>query len=209
MLHARRKRDRQGRGKGLNWLGGNFSVSRNPNYPGRMFLLYYLYGLERAGRLTARRFIGKSDWYREGSKFLIERQDKLSGFWSGTGMAEDSRLVGTSFALLFLSKGRWPVLMSKLKHPPDEDWNQHRHDVNNLTRFVESRWKKDLTWQVVDLSPGQRRGFAASPGVVFVRQFEPFAQRCGNPRGSSAKTPRLLGSRRFSVCRGILRRGRF
>ena len=137
--------------KGLNWLGKNFSVSRNPNYPGGMFLLYYLYGLERAGRLTARRFIGKSDWYREGTKLLIDRQDRLSGFWSGTGLSEDNRLVSTSFALLFLSKGRWPVLISKLKHPPEEDWNQHRHDVNNLTRFVESRWKKDLTWQVVDL----------------------------------------------------------
>jgi hypothetical protein len=137
--------------KALNWLGANFSVSRNPNYPGGNWQLYYLYGLERAGRLTARRFIGKADWYREGAKFLVDHQDKLSGFWSGSGMAEDSRLIGTSFGLLFLSKGRWPVLISKLKHPPDEDWNQHRHDLNNLTRFVESRWKKDLTWQVVDL----------------------------------------------------------
>jgi Domain of unknown function (DUF4159) len=137
--------------RALNWLGANFSVSRNPNQPGGTWQLYYLYGLERAGRLTARRFIGKADWYREGAKFLVDHQDRLSGFWSGTGMAEDSRLIGTSFGLLFLSKGRWPVLISKLKHPPDDDWNQHRHDLNNLTRFVESRWKKDLTWQVVDL----------------------------------------------------------
>jgi hypothetical protein len=137
--------------KALDWLGKNFSVSRNPNYPGGMWQLYYLYGLERAGRLTARRFIGKADWYREGAKFLCDHQDRLSGFWTGAGMAEDSRLIGTSFGLLFLSKGRWPVLITKLKHPPDEDWNQHRHDMNNLTRYVESRWKKDLTWQVVDL----------------------------------------------------------
>lgn len=137
--------------KALYWLGVNFSVSRNPGYPGGLWSLYYLYGLERAGRLTSQRFIGKADWYREGAKHLIDSQDKLSGFWSGSGLAEDSRLVGTSFALLFLSKGRWPVLISKLKHPPSNDWNQHRHDLNNLTRFVESRWKKDLTWQVVDL----------------------------------------------------------
>ncbi|MGD0655293.1 MAG: DUF4159 domain-containing protein, partial [Thermoguttaceae bacterium] len=136
---------------GLHWLGTNFSVSRNPGYPGGTWLLYYLYGMERVGRLTARRFIGKADWYREGAKFLIDNQDRLSGFWSGSGVAEDSRLIGTSFALLFLSKGRWPVLISKLKHPPDEDWNRHRHNLNNLTRFVESRWKKDLTWQVIDL----------------------------------------------------------
>jgi hypothetical protein len=153
--------------KGLYWLGANFSVSRNPGYPGGGWLLYYLYGMERVGRLTARRFIGKADWYREGAKFLIDNQDKLSGFWSGTGAVEDRGLIGTSFALLFLSKGRWPVLISKLKHPPDEDWNQHRHDLNNLTRFVESRWKKDLTWQVVDLRLAGVEDLLQSP-VLFL-----------------------------------------
>jgi hypothetical protein len=135
----------------MNWLGTNFSVTRNPGASGGAWLLYYLYGMERAGRLTARRFIGRADWYREGAKFLIDNQDKLSGFWSSRGSAEESRQISTSFALLFLSKGRWPILINKLKHPPDDDWNQHRHDLNNLTLFVESRWKKDLTWQVVDL----------------------------------------------------------
>jgi hypothetical protein len=151
--------------KGLHWMGTYFSVSRNPGSPS--WLLYYLYGMERVGRLTARRFIGRADWYREGAKFLIDRQDKLSGFWSGAGAAEESRLIGTSFALLFLSKGRWPVLISKLKHPPDEDWNQHRHDLNNLTRFVESRWKKDLTWQVIDLRAAGVDDLLQSP-VLFL-----------------------------------------
>ena len=30
------------------------------------------------------------------------------------------------------------------------DWNRHRSDVANLTRYVESRWPHDLTWQVID-----------------------------------------------------------
>jgi hypothetical protein len=136
--------------RGLDWLGRNFSVSSNPGSKDKLWALYYLYGLERAGRLTAHRFIGEHDWYREGAEFLVRRQDQLSGYWIGT-LTENDPLVGTSFALLFLSKGRWPVLMSKIKHLPEKDWNQHRHDVNNLTRFVESRWKMDLTWQVTDL----------------------------------------------------------
>jgi len=151
----------------MDWLGANFSVSRNPGPLGGAWLYYYLYGLERAGRLTARRFIGKADWYREGAKFLVDNQDKLSGFWSGSGSAEGSRLISTSFALLFLSKGRWPVLISKLKHPPQDDWNQHRHDLNNLTRFVESRWKKDLTWQVIDLRQASVEDLLQSP-VLFL-----------------------------------------
>lgn len=143
---------------GLIWLGRHFSVHRNPN--NKIWLLYYLYGLERTGRLTARRFIplpsrqgqpGRADWYREGADMLVRRQDSLSGYWTGIGGAEIQPVIGTSFALLFLSKGRWPVLMGKLEHGSNNDWNRHRADVANLTARVEKQWKRDLTWQVIDL----------------------------------------------------------
>ncbi|MBN2580265.1 MAG: DUF4159 domain-containing protein [Pirellulales bacterium] len=137
--------------RGLDWMKNHFSVSSHPGAPSPdWFHYYYLYGLERAGRLTAQRLIGTHDWYREGADWLVRRQDQLSGFWSGSGPAENNPLIGTSFALLFLSKGRWPVLLAKLQHGPGDDWNRHRHDVDNLTRFVEKRWKMDLTWQVTD-----------------------------------------------------------
>ncbi len=135
-------------------------MTRNPGTGSGINLLYYLYGLERVGRLTARRFIplpvrpgqpDRADWYREGAEFLVRSQDSLSGFWIGRGAGETEPLVGTSFALLFLSKGRWPVLLGKLQHAPGDDWNHHRQDVGNLTHYVESRWKRDMTWQVVDL----------------------------------------------------------
>ena len=41
--------------------------------------------------------------------------------------------IATSFALLFLAKGRRPILMAKLQHGPGNDWNHHRSDVANLT----------------------------------------------------------------------------
>ena len=57
------------------WLGQ--TLLRRASNPGAAarWLLYYLYGLERAGRLTARRFIPlpparparPADWYREGA----------------------------------------------------------------------------------------------------------------------------------------------
>ncbi len=114
-------------------------------------MLYYLYGLERVGRLTNQRFIGRHDWYREGAEYLVSKQDRLSGFWKGVGLAEDNPHIGTSFALLFLSKGRRPVLAAKLKHEPLADWNQHRNDLGNLTGYVEKVWKRDLTWQIIDV----------------------------------------------------------
>jgi hypothetical protein len=146
--------------KGLQWLGLHYSVTRNPGTNPPRYLLYYLYGLERVGRMTARRFLplaaragqpDKADWYREGAEHLVRTQDSLSGFWTGVGHAENTPLIGTSFSLLFLSKGRWPVLFGKVQHAPGNDWNRHRSDTANLTRYVESRWKRDLTWQVVNL----------------------------------------------------------
>ena len=139
-------------------MGQHYSVVRNPEYP--VSALYYLYGLERVGRLTARRFIplapcpgqaDRADWYREGAEWLVRTQDQLSGSWTRRGGAEDNPLIGTSFALLFLSKGRWPVLLGKLQTDSAGDWNQHRSDVANLTRYAESRWRRDMTWQSVDL----------------------------------------------------------
>ncbi len=109
--------------RALEWLGAKFTVNANPSPAGfgglnlgRSGLFYYLYGVERVGRLTGRRFLGKHDWYREGAEMLVRQQDKLSGFWRGDGSGEDNELVATSFALLFLSKGRRPVAIAKLQH---------------------------------------------------------------------------------------------
>ena len=58
-------------------------------------------------------------------------------------------MLATSFALLFLAKGRRPIVISQLRHQ-DEDWNSHPAGIPNLTRRVEQRWKRDLTWQTID-----------------------------------------------------------
>lgn len=138
--------------RALTWLGRNFSVRRNPGRRGmgQVWHYYYLYGLERVGRLTARRFIGDHDWYREGAEYLIRQQDPFSHNWVGQNTAEDSPHITTSMALLFLSKGRRPVLMAKLMHGPGEDWNNHENDVANITARVEKLWDLDLTWQVMN-----------------------------------------------------------
>jgi len=167
--------------RGLDWLGRNFSVSGNPGAPGEFWLLYYLYSLERTGRLTNRRFLvhpqlGSYDWYREGVKFLLPRQDGLSGYWAGTGHVEKDPVLGTALALLFLSKGRRPILLAKLRHSLPDDWNQHRSDVHNLTRFVESRWHLDLTWQVTDLQAATVEDLLQSPVLYFCGSLDPLPQ---------------------------------
>ncbi len=158
--------------RGLAWLDRNFSVHTNPSGAGRgatrnSWLLYYLYGLERAGRLSARRFIGDHDWYREGADMLVRNQDNLSGYWKGTGPHETNPLIGTSFSLLFLAKGRRPVLVAKVKHGPGDDWNHHRSDLANLTSYVERQWERELSWQVLNPQAATVEDMLQAP-VLFI-----------------------------------------
>jgi hypothetical protein len=138
----------------LQWLGNHFSVHSNPSAILEMSksdVLYYLYGVERVGRLTGRRFLGKHDWYREGAEMFVATQDRLQGYWRGAGPREEDPLIGTSYALLFLAKGRRPVVIAKLKHGRGQDWDSHRSAVQNLTRCVEQRWFQKLSWQTIDI----------------------------------------------------------
>jgi hypothetical protein len=133
--------------KGINWLGTHFQVAQNIGQ-GPNWKHYYLYGLERAGRLCGVRFFGQSDWYRLGAEELVRTQDKVLGLWRGSG--QENELIATSFALLFLAKGRAPVLINKLRHGPAEDWNNDSDDVRNIVGIVSNDWNTLLTWQVVD-----------------------------------------------------------
>jgi hypothetical protein len=133
---------------GINWLGENFHVGQNFGN-GQQWKFYYLYGLERAGRLTGMRFFRDKDWYRLGAAELVHDQDKLSGFWVGA-LSESDKVLATSFALLFLAKGRAPVLINKLAHGPSGDWNNDADDVRNLVNVISRDWKHLLTWQVVE-----------------------------------------------------------
>lgn len=141
--------------KAYSWMDRNMSLRTNPA-EGRgssMHLLYYLYGIERVGRLSGQRFIGEKDWYREAAEQLVTWQDSLEGTWKGTGVVEERNPnVSTALALLFLSKGRRPVAISKLKYGTGNQWNPHSHDLANLVRTTEHAWKQRMTWQTIDVA---------------------------------------------------------
>jgi len=63
---------------------------------------YGFYGIERAGRLTGRRFIGGHDWYRVGCQCLVNSQ-QTDGSWKAATL-DGQPIIATSFALLFLAK---------------------------------------------------------------------------------------------------------
>ncbi len=154
---------------GLQWLGRNFSLQANPG-GSSMTYYYYLYALERVGRLSGRRFIGGHDWYREGAEVLLNQQDGFQGFWAGDGqMAEGNRDVATSFALLFLSKGKRQVVIGRLKYSGGSNqtlWQQHPDGLRQLVRHVQREWGRDLTWQTVDSQQANLVDLLQTPVLV-------------------------------------------
>ena len=167
--------------RALRWLGNAFTVQQNPHHEGLLgrrggHHYYFLYGVERIGRITARRFIGDHDWYREGAAYLCSPAvQQFDGAWKGPDRPEDDPNIATSFALLFLGKGRRPILVSKLQHGPGNDWNHHRNDIANLTNYAEKKWKNEfplgMSWQVIDVTKASVDDLQQSP-VLFINGSE-------------------------------------
>ncbi|HVL11929.1 MAG TPA: DUF4159 domain-containing protein, partial [Gemmata sp.] len=172
--------------KGMNWVAQNFRFESEKS------TFYNIYGIERLGRLSGQRFIGMDDagtsrdWYRDGCQFLVGKwdtnrkqwvgglQDPVEGWIAKGANIDGERLIATSFALLFLSKGRTPVLMTKfawgdfqvqgdglIEVPPrggpvpppgGSNWNRKHNDTRHVVEFC-SRDLFDnvpLAWQVYD-----------------------------------------------------------
>jgi RNA polymerase sigma factor (sigma-70 family) len=148
-LFLRGHTDPEAIAKGLRWVGEHFTVQP------RSHALYNLYGLARLGRNSGRREFGGHDWYREGRDYLLPLQ-KEDGSWSIPGQVTDQwPVVSTSFALLFLTEGRTPVLIRKFAHGPDETWDTTRSDARNLADFAGRELFKGqrLAWEVYDARP--------------------------------------------------------
>jgi hypothetical protein len=168
--------------KALNWISSpardRFRLENNKS------TFYNLYGIERAGRLSGLRFFHSHDWYREGCAYLVKLQQPEDGCWQlPGGYGWDSwPTVSTSFALLFLSKGRTPVLISKLVHgdpqtrqTTDLDWNNDRNDCRHLVEFASAKLfdprkhrglRLPLAWQTFDML----RATQNRPGAAFTDQ---------------------------------------
>lgn len=142
--------------RALNWVSTNFRVTSDGTLQNQ-YPYYSIYGVERAGRLSGLRFFGSHDWYREGCAWLTgPGRQAIDGSWTGGGALDSWPVVSTSFALLFLSKGRTPVLVSKMKHGPREDWNNDHNDCRHLVEYMSNKVFKHqpLAWQVFDMQRG-------------------------------------------------------
>ena len=109
---------------GLIWLGQNFKADENAFAtkshvadPER-WLYYYLYSIERAGRIAGVEELGRKKWYPIGAQFLLKGQKADGSWWTGLEgvqwkAAGDIETADTCFAILFLTKATPPLTISE------------------------------------------------------------------------------------------------
>jgi uncharacterized protein DUF4159 len=147
--------------KGLKWMSDHFGdVGGN---------LYTWYGVERIGVASGYKYFDNKDWYAAGAEHIV-RSQKKDGSWDSYYPGA-TKIPNTAFALLFLSRGRAPVIMNKLDYSAvaatdapegggepakvlrrQVNWNQRPRDVANLARWSAVRMERDLNWQIVNLT---------------------------------------------------------
>ena len=115
--------------------------------------LYYLHCLERVGLATGLRYFDKTDWYRTASANVLKWQQD-NGSWYSSFVAGDDRVVSTAYALLFLTRGRSPVIVNKLQYETNGKdvaaWNARPRDDTNLTRYLSNQFEAPLNWQIIN-----------------------------------------------------------
>jgi hypothetical protein len=140
--------------KGIKWLGEHMDLMGSDKKYDRDFPFPTLYAFERVGVASGLRYFNGIDWYEKGSNWALTKQSS-SGAWNGGDGGAFSPLSDTCFAMLFLCKGRAPIVISKLQYNEtggkEAKWNQRARDAANLVRWTGRTIERDLSFQVVDL----------------------------------------------------------
>jgi hypothetical protein len=129
---------------GLAWMDKHVTEMLKGNH-------YGMYGVERIGVASGKKYFGTIDWYDVGADYLVKSQ-AADGSWGGS-------IPNTCFSMLFLSRGRAPVIMNKLEYSLNDPknkairlpWDQRPRDVANFARFAGKQSEQFFNWQVVNL----------------------------------------------------------
>ena len=159
--------------KGLAWLEqGDRAISLQNEGWGNG---YSLYALERVALASGFKYFGKHDWYRALARQAVANQaddgswPATISFWRGErgdrggrggfmrrrgegreGSVSESDLIETAYHLLFLARGRHPILVNKVRF--EGAWSNRPRDAANLARFATRETERPLNWQVVSIA---------------------------------------------------------
>ncbi len=137
--------------KGLDWLDAQFAAQLNtPQYDGD-WDYYYLYGVERAALASGIKYFGGMDWYKAGGARILSRQSG-NGSWGPSGGSTGVGVTNanTAFSLLFLIRGKQPLIFNKLQF--NGDWNNRSRDLAAASRWLSKEYEQSVNWQIVQTS---------------------------------------------------------
>ncbi len=143
---------------GIAWLANNFDKAVSGTRFPRDFPFISLYAIERVGVAGGLKYFGPHDWYDRGANWILANQQADGSYTPPAGGEEKGTtgLVDTSFAVLFLARGRAPIAINKLDYTGDAKkavyWNQRPREVANAVRWTARQLEFDLNWQIVNLS---------------------------------------------------------
>jgi hypothetical protein len=121
----------------------------------KVYVGYTLYGVERVGLASGYKYFGAHDWYSELAAKVVHSQSP-KGTWGKSEEPTADTLIDTAYSVLFLARGRHPVMMNKLQLDPagkaeHGEWNNRPRDLANLARFASRELERPVQWQVVPL----------------------------------------------------------
>jgi hypothetical protein len=99
--------------RGLGWVDRNISEMLQSD---GSYGLYQMYGLERIGVASGRKYFGTVDWGAVGADYLVHHQNANGSFGGDDTIHNPRKIADTVFAILFLIRGRAPVIMNKLEY---------------------------------------------------------------------------------------------
>jgi hypothetical protein len=146
--------------RGLAWMSKNFDQVFSGGVRGPGVVHYTLYGIERIGVASGYKYFGKTDWFEAGSNFLVRTQGGNGAWGGGRGDVFGNNIDNiptTCFSLLFLARGRSPVVINKLRYEPHSkitkaSWNQRPRDCANLSTWMGRSLERNLNWQITNLN---------------------------------------------------------
>jgi hypothetical protein len=124
--------------RGLKWMDEHLDMATAGGY--------LMYGVERVGLASGRKYFGQKDWYKLGATKAINEQ-KPDGSWA---MGYYTPTVETSYGLLFLIRGRNPVVFNRLEY--NGDWNNRPRALANLTAWISRTFEREVSWQIIPTS---------------------------------------------------------
>ncbi len=124
--------------RGMKWLG----PSQGDKSDG-----YYLYGIERTGVASGRKYIGGEDWFAKGATTVLAAQRNDGSI----PLCRWGAQYGTPLCTLFLVYGGAPVAFNKLQYGTGHDWNLNPRDLANLSKELWSAYERPINWQTVSI----------------------------------------------------------